>query len=59
MSLRQLTFDFNRTQPCSPKPNHYVSWRIRKLAERHRLSISQAIIVASEIGVYCGEARHA
>lgn len=49
MRLQQLSFDFTRQITSIPDHHHKMSWRVKKLARRHRLPISHAAIYASEM----------
>lgn len=57
MNVKQLCFNFNIIPPCPSKADPRVSWRVRALAHRHNLPISQAAFIAVEMRLPIGGLR--
>lgn len=51
--VSQLAFDFT----FKMKPRHHPSWRVKTIASRHGLPMSQAVFYAREMGLPGTEVR--
>ena len=54
MIIQQLSFDFNLPIRSPSVPHKCVSWRVRAIAQRHRLPLPLAAIIASTLGIPMG-----